>query len=169
MVPATSLADNKAPTVHQPGSAGPDICFRNVDCHKTRPRSASSLAHEVPETHPGRVPAGTCYQQVNSQAYFSTAHWTTHPSSKTLSFWTCCLPTSVRFQQCHTEAHPLHIHESSYTTGLAKAKGRPRSSCQKGHRGSNSYILAPRCGPSTVEEGRNGPYRLRDMMMMMSL
>jgi len=39
-------------------------------------------------------------------------------------------------------------------------------SAQKGHRGSNSHILAPRCGPSTVEEGGNGPYWLRDMMMM---
>jgi len=39
-------------------------------------------------------------------------------------------------------------------------------SAQNKHRGCDIHILAPRCGPSTVEEGRNGPYRLRDMMMM---
>jgi len=40
------------------------------------------------------------------------------------------------------------------------------TNAQKGHKGSNSYILAPRCGPLTVEGGLNGPYGLRDMMMM---
>jgi len=58
-----------------------------------------------------------------------------------------------------------------YTTGLAKAKGAAAylvdESAQKGHKGSESRILAPRCGPSSVEAGRNGPHRLRDMMMMM--
>jgi len=60
---------------------------------------------------------------------------------------------------------------SLYTTGLAKAKGATAyfvdESAQKGYRGANCYILAPRCGSSTVEEGRNSPYRLHDMMMMM--
>jgi len=43
-------------------------------------------------------------------------------------------------------------------------------SAQKVYRDSNCYILAPRCGPSTVAGGRNGPYpitsSLRDMMTM---
>jgi len=38
-----------------------------------------------------------------------------------------------------------------------------------GYSDSNCYILEPCCGPSTVEGGRNGAYRLCDMMMMMMM
>jgi len=58
------------------------------------------------------------------------------------SFRTCCSPTSVCSLQCYTEAHPWHIHRSSYTVGLAKAKGAAAylvdESAQTGHRGSNT-------------------------------
>jgi len=63
---------------------------------------------------------------------------------------TCCLPTYVCSLQCHTEAHPWHIHGSSYTIGLAKAKG------------AAVYLV----DESAVEEWSNSPNRLRDMMMM---
>jgi len=170
MAPATSLAVNKAPTVHQPGSAGPPICFRNVDCHKTGPRSPASVSHEVPEAYPRRALAWSCHQQGNPQTYLSIAHQIIYPGPKALYIWTCCSPSSVGSLQCHTEAHPRHVHGSLYTTGLAKAKGAAAyfvdESAQKKYRGSNCNILVPCCGLSTVEGGCNGPYWLRDMMMM---
>jgi len=42
-------------------------------------------------------------------------------------------------------------------------------SAEEGYRGSNCYILASVCGPSTVEGERYGPYRLHDMMMMIMM
>jgi len=72
--------------------------------------------------------------------------------------------STVYFYQFTLIRYTTHNPVKNHRAGEGQGGGRvPRGwVSSKGYRGSNRNILKPRCGPSTVEGGRNGPYQLRD-------